>query len=553
MKIKKLDPSVVSRIAAGEVVTGTHSVVKELIENSIDAGAKKIVVELLNGGKSEIKIQDDGDGMDKEDLLSCFQPHTTSKILSFEDIYQLRSFGFRGEALHSICQVSKMRIFSKQESSPIGHEIEVVAGNLVYERPVACQKGTTVIVKDLFFNVPARRKFLKSAAIEGRMATETFERFCLSHPQIHFVLVRDQQIVYNLLPSDLLERTTILFRDLPRDSLKRIETSWNEVKIDACLTLPTFFRKRKSIYTYVNGRYVVSNLLSSAIYSAYSEFIHQKEHPVVVMNLQIPAKEIDVNVHPQKIEVKFSDEDKVFKFVRDTIKKSFEKVIVHQIPVTQPAQKVSEPTVVYKTDERKPVEFVRTDDQRLLEPTDFKIVGIVRGRYIIVESSEQLLIVDFHAAHERLIYEEIIESIGKMHSVSLLVNFEFDLKKSEIDLLQSTELLKTIGFDYRLKDQKIIVTSIPKWLDQRDIKDFVVESIDEMKLIDIVGLSEVIKKVVANLACKSALRTRDRLDNEQAFFLVKRIFDKKVSTCPHGRPLIFAVKFKELDNFFERI
>ncbi|MGJ8454794.1 DNA mismatch repair endonuclease MutL [Pseudothermotoga sp. U03pept] len=553
MKIKKLDPSVVSRIAAGEVVVGTHSVVKELVENSIDAGAKKIVVELLNGGKSEIKVQDNGDGMDKEDLLNCFQPHTTSKISSFEDIYQLTSFGFRGEALYSVCQVSKTRIISRPEESSVGHEIEVVAGNLAYERPTVCQKGTTVIVKDLFFNVPARRKFLKSAAVEARMATEAFERFCLSHPQIHFVLVRDQEVVYNLMPSDLPERTTTLFKDLPKNSLKYIEMSWNDMKIDACLTLPTFFRKRRSIYTYVNGRYVVNNLLSSAIYAAYSDFIHQKEHPVVIMNLSIPAREIDVNIHPQKIEVKFSDEDKVFKFVRDTIKKSFEKVIVHQVPITQPAQKIFEPTVVYKTNEREYVEPIQIKDQRILEPIDFRIVGTVRGRYIIAESSDQLLIVDFHAAHERLIYEEMIESIEKMHSVSLLVNYEFDLKESEVDLLQSTELLKNIGFDYQLKGQKIIVTGIPKWLDQRDIKDFVVESIDEMKLIDIIGLSEVIKKVIANLACKSALRTRDKLDNDQAFFLVKKILEKKISTCPHGRPLIFAMKFTELDKFFERI
>jgi DNA mismatch repair protein MutL len=178
MKIKRLDKSIVSRIAAGEVITGVYSVVKELIENSIDAGADRIVVELINGGKSEIKVQDNGEGMEKDDLLVCYESHTTSKIDSFQDIYTLNSFGFRGEALYSICQISKTTIFSKTASSNLGHEIEVVAGHLVYEKPVQIEKGTTVIVRDLFFNVPARRKFLKSNAVEARMAVEVFERFC---------------------------------------------------------------------------------------------------------------------------------------------------------------------------------------------------------------------------------------------------------------------------------------------------------------------------------------------------------------------------------------
>ncbi|MFN3283807.1 MAG: DNA mismatch repair endonuclease MutL, partial [Pseudothermotoga sp.] len=224
MKIKKLDPSVVSKIAAGEVVTGTHSVVKELIENSIDALATRIVVELLNGGKDEIRVQDNGEGMDREDLLLCFEPHATSKISSFEDIYLVKSFGFRGEALYSICQVSKTKMISRTDRSQIGHEVEVVAGNLIYERPVACQKGTTVIVRDLFFNVPARRKFLKSPAIEGRMAVESFERFCLSHPQIAFILLKDQQVIYNFAPSNLTERVTALFKDVSHDSLATLDT-----------------------------------------------------------------------------------------------------------------------------------------------------------------------------------------------------------------------------------------------------------------------------------------------------------------------------------------
>ncbi len=553
MKIKKLDPSVVSRIAAGEVIVGTHSVVKELVENSIDAGATRIVVELINGGKDEIKVQDNGEGMDRDDLINCFEPHATSKISSFEDIYKLNSFGFRGEALYSICQVSKTKIISRVEQSQIGNEIEVVAGHLIYEKPCACQKGTTVIVKDLFFNVPARRKFLKSSAIEGRMATETFERFCLSHPQIAFVLSVDQEIVYNFVPSTLIERVRSLFKDVPKDHLTSFDMERNGMRITGCATKPPFFRNRRSLFVYVNGRYVVNSTIQSAIYSAYSDFLNQKEHPLVVLNLFIPSKDVDVNIHPQKLEVKFSDEEKVFKFVRDTIRATFEKVVIHQIPVSSSSdRRVQESFETYKVKEKEtPVTFPQ--DRQFLEPSNFNVIGIAKGRYIITQTSEALLIVDFHAAHERLIYDEMISRLGDMPAADLLIDAEIPLRKSELDLLKRTDLLRKIGFDYEIGTEKVVVKKIPKWLDQRDLRDFLVESIDEMKLIDLQSFEETVRKIIANIACKSALRTKDRLDNQQALLLVKRIFDKKISACPHGRPVVYSIEFRDLDKFFERI
>lgn len=560
MKIKKLDPSVVSKIAAGEVVTGTHSVVKELIENSIDALATRIVVELTNGGKDEIRVQDNGEGMDREDLLLCFEPHATSKISSFEDIYLLKSFGFRGEALYSICQVSKTKMISRTDRSQIGHEVEIVAGNLIYERAVACQKGTTVIVRDLFFNVPARRKFLKSPAIEGRMAVETFERFCLSHPQIAFILLKDQQVIYNFAPSNLIERVIALFKDVSYDSLATLDTEQQGLRITGCVTKPPFFRSKRSIFIYVNGRYVINPIVQSAIYAAYSDFLSKGDHPLVVLNLSISSRDVDVNIHPQKLEVKFFDEEKIFKLIRDTIKRVFHKVVLHKIPIIENLsdegsnQRISESFSTYKTDLKvQPTEFKRMSNNYFLKPSDFNLIGIVRGRYIIVETLEKLLIIDFHAAHERLIYDEMISSIDHMPVTDLLVDMEIPLRKSELDLLERTDLLKRIGFDYQIQPGKIAVKRIPKWLDQSDIKDFLIQSIDEMKLIDLQSFEEVTKKVIADIACKSALRTKDRLDGEQALFLVRQVFDKKINTCPHGRPIIYSIDLRDLDKFFERI
>ncbi|HEY8540919.1 MAG TPA: DNA mismatch repair endonuclease MutL, partial [Pseudothermotoga sp.] len=466
---------------------------------------------------------------------------------------------FRGEALYSICQVSKTKITSRTDRSQVGHEVEIVAGNLIYEKPNACQKGTVVVVKDLFFNVPARRKFLKSSAVEGRMATETFERFCLSHPHIAFILLRDQQIVYNFVPSTLIERVKVLFKDVPRDSLISLDVEQHGMRLSGCVTKPPFFRNKRSLFTYVNGRYVVSSIVQSAIYSAYSDFLNQKEHPLVVLNLDVPPKDVDVNIHPQKLEVKFSDEEKVFKFIRDSVKGLFEKVVVRKIPVVIPSSKaadhkLSEPVDTYRNSTDVQISehsTVRTG--YFLEPLNFNIIGIVRGRYIIVETTEALLVVDFHAAHERLIYDEIMSCIDRMPTVDLLINFEMPLRKSELDIIERTDVLKRIGFDYQIMNGKIVVSKIPKWLDQGDLRDFLVQSIDEMKLIDLQSFEEVMRKIIADMACKNALRTKDRFDNEQAIFLVQQIFDKKITACPHGRPIIYSIEFRELDKFFERI
>lgn len=549
MKIKRLDKSIVSRIAAGEVITGVYSVVKELIENSIDAGADRIVVELINGGKSEIKVQDNGEGMEKDDLLVCYESHTTSKIDSFQDIYTLNSFGFRGEALYSICQISKTTIFSKTASSNLGHEIEVVAGHLVYEKPVQIEKGTTVIVRDLFFNVPARRKFLKSNAVEARMAVEVFERFCLSHPHINLILTKDQQVVYNLPATTLIQRIKALFPDIPMDSLKAIQSQWKDMELHGCAVSPANLRRKKAIFTFVNDRFVVNQLLQSAIYSAYADFLHQKEHPVVIVNLFLPPKDIDVNVHPQKIEVKFSRDEEVFRFVRDSIKSQLKIPIIHHISRNTPA-KVQERQVEYKSPNAK---FTTTSEEMLIPPEDFKIIGIVRKRYIIVETEDELFIVDFHAAHERLIYNKMLSSLNQNDGTDLLIPVQIELRESELALIEKNNVLKQIGFDYEIIKNQLIVKKIPTWLDQSDVKRFIIDSIDEIKLIDIYGLEEVMKKIIADISCKSALRTRDRLDLSQAKYLVREIFANKISTCPHGRPVMYSINFKELDSFFERI
>lgn len=549
MKIRRLDDFVVSKIAAGEVVVGVHSVVKELIENALDAGAKKIVVELLNGGKSEVKVKDDGEGMAKEDLLMCYLPHTTSKISDFSDLSSLLSYGFRGEALHSICSVSKVKMISREISSPIGHEIEVVAGKLVYERPIHADIGTTVIVRDLFFNVPARRKFLKSSAIESRMATEIFEKFCLSKLNVHFVLVREQQLVYDLPPSDLLQRVKAIFPDVPTNSLKTFEIEHHGMILKGCLSLDSF-AKRGLINCFVNDRFVVNQTLTSAVYTAYGELLERGKHPFVVLNLSINPKEIDVNVHPQKLEIKFVDEEEIFKFVRDSVKRLLAKPTIKQIQIREKAF-VSEPINSYTTMvETKAV--VESLGKKLLEEKPFKALGIARGRYVLLETDENLLILDFHAAHERIIFEQLMKSLGERDSKKLLVELRLKLKETDINLLVSSHVLRQLGFELKQDEKELVVEQIPNWMELAEVEEFLKDSVDELKLVDLQGMNETIKKILADHACKRSLRTRDKISESETIELAKKIFEEGYSTCPHGRPLMFSIDFKDLDRFFGR-
>ncbi|RKX43202.1 MAG: DNA mismatch repair endonuclease MutL [Thermotogae bacterium] len=557
-KIHKLPDHVVSRIAAGEVVVGVFSVVKELIENSLDAGATKIIVELTNGGKSEIRVSDNGEGMSEDDARVCFEPHSTSKISSFEDIYSIGTFGFRGEALHSISRVSKMKISSKIADEALGTELEVVAGRVVYKQSVQMERGTSISVRDIFFNVPARRKFLKSTSIESRMATEIFERFALSHPNISFLLQRDQSVVHNFAPSSLLDRIISIYSDFSREHLKSVEGEFKRMHLSGYISLPGRWRRRRSLALFVNNRYVTNQLLAKALYVAYSEFLHKGEHPLAVLNLAIPTEEIDVNIHPQKLEVKFSNEEKVFSFVRDSIKRALKTTFAGRLSLRSYRSDVSGSTEPHpkrvKFPSLKEASSVELFSEVVKATESFRVVGIVRDRYILVETDEQLLIVDYHAAHERLIYEKLKRSISNnTHQKRLFFNLEISLNQTDIDLLSKASVLKSLGFDWIVsEDNKVSLTSIPSFLSLEDAKSFFKESLDEVRMVDIEGLTPVYQKLLADIACKCSVRTGDRLDEDEAKTLVEKILKSGVSTCPHGRPLIYAVKYVELDRFFQR-
>lgn len=320
-KINILDTFTINKIAAGEVIENPSSVVKELVENAIDAGAKSIFIEIQEAGRKSIRVTDNGEGFYQLDMRKAFLRHSTSKIRKLEDLEQVISLGFRGEALASIAAVAKVQLMSMHKDAKVGHKIQVEAGKVVKEEEIGCPKGTTIVVEDLFFNVPVRQKFLKSDGAEASKISEILHRLALSHPEISFKYVKDDKIIFKTPGTNNLKAVVYtLFGRECASSLIEIKSESYSFKCSGFVSDSTFTRGNRSYYfTFVNGRYVYSQILNSAIENAYRSHIMINNFPAIFLNLQIAPTEIDVNIHPKKLEVKFINENAIFKELFDLI------------------------------------------------------------------------------------------------------------------------------------------------------------------------------------------------------------------------------------------
>jgi DNA mismatch repair protein MutL len=611
-RIIKLPDEVVSKIAAGEVVVNPASVVKELVENSIDADANSIEVQIKDGGKSYIKVSDNGSGMSKEDLLLAVQRYTTSKIASIEDIYNITSYGFRGEALASIGEVSRLVITTSNGNE--SNKLEMVGGKVIKVSETYRERGTTVEVFDLFFNIPARRKFLSSEKIEKRMVTEVIERFLLTKPEIKFLFKIDEEVVYNAPSSNLSERFKLVFPEVKL--FEEIDSCTDGIiKISGIISSPQFFRKNRSGQLFfVNGRFVLDNLLHLALERGYGEALTEGTHPYAVIFIEVPPREVDVNIHPQKLQVKFSEPrmiyDAIARCVRDTLRKFegfqmfVEKIESHmakQIASTSDNQdesktlhingnetvfrdvertveqsdtpKLREPSYTFEgvtiydrnyrnaQNYQKPFDFTTSKQPSALfphvvSPTNLEKVGeftIIKNRYILFEDSDGIIIVDFHAAHERVIYEQLKER--QFQVVNLLIPVEFSIGKSLASVLESLENeLKELGFSLETEKSensvKVVLKSIPSLLKITQAQETLIEMLEEYRIP--FNKPKSILHVLASKACKTAVKTGDKLSVDEAKMLLDEIKRRNLLTCPHGRPIMLKITFDQLDSYFER-
>lgn len=571
MPIHKLPEEIVRRIAAGEVVDHPSSVVKELIENSLDAGANKIKISIDGGGKSRIIVEDNGDGMSAEELKVAVLPHTTSKIEKFEDLYRIGTFGFRGEALGSISAVSKMRI-ETSSSGEIGASLDVIGGQIGEVAEIAKERGTRVIVSDLFFNIPARRKFLSSTSVETRMVTEVVQKFILSK-NVGFRYLHDDQEVYNIKSELSLEdRIKVVLGEY---ELVKMDSVFGGIRIHGYISAPTVGRQnRVNEIIFVNGRYIRSGLLMKAIEVGYAQHLKKGEFPVAVMFMEVPPQLVDVNVHPQKLEVKFSDQSKIFGMIVGAVKKALASPSVFKIPIERKSMRTSEPTKItnnfkssqffQKNSSSKNTYYPQKDYSKSLDVsfnTDMvpkrseseireklsktRFLGIVHGRYITCEGENALYLVDIHAAHERILYDKF-KTLSFSTSQRLAIPMKLDLTETQREILEEhKDEMHNFGFEWK-DDELTGVPSLGKAIEWQEI---FISTIESFRLS---FAEDPRDEFLATLACKAAVKTGEKISIEEIDQLLKDLDELEVWSCPHGRPLVYSVDFKRLDRYFGR-
>ena len=579
MDIHLLSEDLQNKISAGEVVERPASVVKELLENSLDAGSTQIEIVIEQGGHQLIQVRDDGIGIPENQLPLSVKRFHTSKISKLEDLFTISTLGFRGEALASIASVAHLSIVSSNGSDD-GAELSIFNGEVGELAPAANIDGTQVTIRDLFYNTPARRKFLKTPRTEARKIIDMVRRFGLSRPNIGFSLTVDGKKVIELFPEDLGERIGSLFDNTYKENLIPINISKADYTFSGYVGNLNLIRKRfGEQFIFMNGRYIKDRLLNSAVYSAYQSLVKRGEYPFFVINIQIPFEQVDVNVHPMKTEVRFHDEWRVYHVLKSGVNDSLSEIL-NTIPNFQKissesssffqnipkqsafnfnsgAQTGSAVSNIEKIDRAKiyASNLVYTDSGN----EDFNIEKIwqVHRKYIISEINSGLVVIDQHVAHERVLYEECLLAFESkiMSSQTLLFPEEIEFAKDEYDiLLEIFPYLKQIGFKIREGDNsRIIVEATPADISWGDEKRIIKEIIDEF-ISTRKTYSSYKEALAASFACKAAVKAGDLMANDEMVILINRLFSTEHPYyCPHGRPIIIQLSLDELDKRFERI
>lgn len=585
--IKQLSENLKNKISAGEVVERPSSVVKELVENSIDSGADEIKVIVEKGGKQLIQVSDNGSGINSKELPIAFERFSTSKINSFEDLYKIDSLGFRGEALASIASVSEVKIISKIEDDD-GAEMIIKNGVLGKVEPAAALKGTNITIQNLFYNTPARRKFLKSPRVEFRKIVEMIRRYALSNPSVSFNLVSDKRDILNLNNESLEDRIVHVMDPAYRDQLLKLNFLKGDYAIDGFLGNLNLVRTRPGEqYIFLNGRFIKNRLLNSAVYNAYKSILNRGEYPFFALNIFLPHKEVDINVHPMKTEVRFKDEWRIYHVIKSSVEEAlspilntipdFEKPTLEtqfDFPTTfipkegevNPSQEIFDLNSSSNLDIKfKPaIDRAKSYASQLAsrpEPNSGKVdlenIWQVHSKYIVSPISSGLVIIDQHVAHERVLFEEAMAAFDNnpMSAQTLLFPEVIDFSPDEFSsLLDVLPYLEKMGF--RMKEfgnNSIMIEAIPSEISWGNEKNIIKEMLDNF-LGSQKEHSSFQEALAASFSCKAAVKAGDVLNVEEMRELVNRLFGTKHPYyCPHGRPIIIQLSMDELDRRFERI
>ncbi|WP_457555640.1 DNA mismatch repair endonuclease MutL [Candidatus Pyrohabitans sp.] len=558
-RIRVLDENVASRIAAGEVVERPASVVKELVENSLDANAARIVVEIRDGGKSYIRVRDDGTGMSREDALLAFERHATSKISSFSDLYSVRTLGFRGEALPSIASVARVTLETKEKHSAEGTRVVVEGGELLCTEPSGCAPGTSVVVEKLFFNTPARRKFLKSTSAEGSAVVGTLTRYLIAFPEVHFEFFKDGRRSIIAPKAKLKERLAQLYGRSTAEQLREVELEHSGYRIHGFISPPGLSRaSRAEQYLFVNRRYVRSSLLRHALAEAYHTLLPKHRHPLAFIFIDLPPERVDVNVHPAKIEVKFREEERL----RSLLVEALEEALAQRGKVKPapeqlrlevervPPGAVREPKHEYKAK--------RGQQPGALFFRQLRPLGQLHSTYILAESGSGLVLIDQHAAHERVLFERFKMQLKqkKLERQRLVSPALVELTPREAAVLEENlELISELGFEVeKFGERSYLVKAVPLFLGSsvgaEEVRDVV------HSLIKVGGLKDMDRRreeMIYRVACRNAVKAGDFLSVEEMRSLLAHLSrTSRPETCPHGRPTMVTLELEEIERWFRR-
>jgi DNA mismatch repair protein MutL len=559
--IRRLDPTIANKIAAGEVIESLANVVKELVENSLDAEATKIDIELTEAGMKMIKVSDNGIGMDFDDALLAFERHATSKIKTVNDLFRIQSLGFRGEALPSIASISRVNLLTGKDEA--GINIIYEDGKLVDKHKVWMNQGTIIEVTKLFYSTPARFKYLKSVQYELSKIVALINGFALANPQVSFRLFNDKkQLLVTRNNESITNIMAQIYGVQAANSLIYFENKNRDYHIYGYTSNPIVNRSNQSYITIVVNNRVVSNKeITKSIVESYDQLIPKNRYPITIMYVEVDPLLIDVNIHPRKQEIKFSEREKLQNLIKSTLLEKLEITNIYQKPdddFSQTKMKFfEEEPSEYKTEnikssaepEKKPV-------QKRYIP-DLEYIGQFAGTYLVWQNEEGLFLLDQHAAAERIRYEKYLNKwhASNQESVEILIPLKIELNNEiALRLEEKVKDFKELGLDVKVQNESLYVNKIPNWF-PRDYEEIYVEAV----ALSLANEEKVAKKTMIDdlaklLACKHSLKANHYISSLEANQLLSDLRKcERPFTCPHGRPIIVDISMSQIEHWFNRV
>ena len=569
-RIKELPIDVVNQIAAGEVVERPASVIKELIENAIDAEANDVHIELVEAGKKQILIKDNGCGIHSDDIELALTRHATSKISSSEDLFNIQTLGFRGEALPAIASVSKLTIISKSSEAHSGNKVSVEYGTVKSRQKKAIATGTTMIIDELYSNTPARLKFLKKTSTELSHCISVINNYAMAYPSVSFKLLHNGRSLFFLHPADSLEERLSSVTGT-KSKWHKAQSSYEYLSGEIFVSDPEKMESPNETKIFVNGRNVRDRLVSHAISSFYDQHLSSGDHPLTVLFLNVDPSFVDVNVSPTKSEVRFRESNTIYSFVQNLLEQALKLKKDHQHYA--PAKPVASATSfnlgslyrpITSTEDATAASF-NFEGPSLFEAQDqipFNIIGQFNKQYIIIEENKKLILIDQHAAHERINYEKIQKALGDNIEVQeLLLPEILEVGARYASILK--ELLpefSKLGFTIEefsaptMNAASFTIRSIPKILSDIDVKQLIIEILHEKaEISESKGIKEELSTAAASLSCHASVRGMQQLHPQEIVRLIQELERCDFPyTCPHGRPIKIELSLYEIERMFKR-